>query len=436
MRVEGPAGTGKTLALLFKLHYMCEMHPGTQVLIVRDVRTALNSTIIPQYLRMIGRSHLCHTDAQPQSISQLRYPNGSVVVFGGMDNPGRWMGPDYDFIYINEGTVGIKRSQVDMLLTRFRGPTRSPYRQMIIDCNPSFPSHWLNTWAEDKENVRIRSQHMDNPIRFDWDAQEWTQAGLREIAVLETIGDEAIRERMLNGVWAAQEGAVFPLRRDVHAIHPGMWERGYPVQDCYAIVGLDWGIADPFSAHVYLVDVTQKAVYSVAERYAKNLTTVQMAREVVEMCNGFNVAALYYDEAMSARQSRGAETGQHGPPPILSFTKQFHESLGAHVPVIPGVKRPRLAGIDFVRGMMRAAIDQDRTKWALYIDPERCPRQWEEFEGAVWHKDMRDMYHEDIDPALPDHAITDCMYALRTHLQPGVGAERIVVPDDLGESGF
>lgn len=425
MRVEGPAGTGKTLALLTKIHYMCEIHPGCRVLIVRATKTAMNDTIIPQYMQLIGQDHPCHSNAQAQSISSVKYPNGSTIVFGGLDKPGKFMGADFDFIWVNEGTQFVPKDSVDILYSRFRGPTRTPYRQMIVDCNPSFPSHWLNTWEETPENVRIKSRHQDNPIRFNWATQTWTPEGLEELDNLRQISNEALRKRMLDGIWAAQEGAVFDIRREVHAISPQMWAGGYPSDDCYAVVGLDWGIADPFSAHVYLIDHAQRAVYSVAEAYAKDLTTPQMARQVRGLCEPYNVQAIYFDEAMSARQSRGAETGQHGPPPISTF----REAFGNDIRMIPGVKRPRLAGIDFVRSMFDAAIQSDKERYAFYIDPDRCPKQWEEFEGAVWHKDLRDMFHEDIDPRLPDHAITDCMYALRTHLRGE--SKGLQIPDEF-----
>ncbi len=101
LRIEGPAGTGKTLAIIFKLHLICELNPNVRVLVIRDTRTSLNETVVMPYLKFLGPGHPAWTSAQPSSIQALQYPNGSRIVFGGLDNPGRIMGTDYDIIWIN-----------------------------------------------------------------------------------------------------------------------------------------------------------------------------------------------------------------------------------------------------------------------------------------------------------------------------------------------
>lgn len=432
-RVEGPAGTGKSLAIMAAYHTICEHFPGARMLIVRDTRVSLNSTIIPQYLGMIGRGHPCHTDAQPESIQSFRYPNGSVIVLGGLDKPDRFMGADYDHIWINEGTVGVNQGDVDLLSTRFRGPKRTPFRQLTIDCNPSHPSHWLNTWPAGEGHVRIRTSHEDNPLLFD--GGEWTDEGLKYLARLDDIADKAKRQRMRYGVWAASEGAIFSISEDVHNVRINDFANLY---DAYpAIVGLDWGISDPFAAPLLLVDAANKAVYMTAECYMAGLSTRDQCQMVAQMLatgrsqykvdkdfdwgrleTGIKPRAIYYDPAMNNRGPRGSD-GAYGEPPIVQFKAKMKG-------FVAGDNRDRLQNLEYLQSMTRASADRLPGEWKLYISKEECPNAWREFEGAAWKKDERTgQFYEDTDD--PDHIVTATYYALRRHLplvRPETGLDR------------
>lgn len=395
--LEGPAGTGKSLPICVKLHSIAERHAGARILIERSQRIDLNTTVIPQYLRLVGRKHPIYTDAKPRSIETLVYPNGSTVTFGGLDNVDRVMGSEFDIIWVNEATVGIDLRDIEMLETRFRGPQRTPYRQLIADCNPSYPTHFLHQWVSDHGTDVLKSRHQDNPILHD--GEGWTEQGIAYMAVLNRLTGST-KKRMLEGIWAAAEGAVFEcLTEERNSFNPSQWEYGYPRLP--VIIGMDWGIADPFCILAFIVDREAKTVWCIDEFYEPNLTASMMVNAVKRMMRDFDVRGVYYDPSMGNKRQRDKNLVP-GPPPIDDFRT-------LPVPLLQGRNDSRLAGIDKIRSLLEGF------GWLLRIDKDRCPNFWGELEGATWHKTQAGLFVEDIDPKLPDHAITAAYYALRTY---------------------
>src|SRR5262245_66475081 len=84
--VSGPAGTGKTLAALWKLHYCATKVPGLRALITRKTRHSLTESVLVTYERnVLPLGHPVFRGAARASRSAYHYPNGSEIVLGGMD---------------------------------------------------------------------------------------------------------------------------------------------------------------------------------------------------------------------------------------------------------------------------------------------------------------------------------------------------------------
>jgi hypothetical protein len=85
--LSGPAGTGKTRGCLQWLHRLALDHPRSRGLITRRTRHALTQTALVTFddeVRPAQDGVAWHATKQ-----QYRYPNGSVVVVGGMDDDGQ-----------------------------------------------------------------------------------------------------------------------------------------------------------------------------------------------------------------------------------------------------------------------------------------------------------------------------------------------------------
>ena len=104
--LEGPAGTGKTRALLEYVNYLCEEYPGIRVLIFRKTRTSMNESVLVTWEeKVLWENHPAKVgDAHRNNRQHYRYPNGSHVVIGGMDNSDRIISTEYDVAACIEDT--------------------------------------------------------------------------------------------------------------------------------------------------------------------------------------------------------------------------------------------------------------------------------------------------------------------------------------------
>src|SRR5882724_7890651 len=129
--VEGPAGTGKSMACLEKMHMCALLNPGMRGLIVRKTLASLGSTALVTWReRVVAEALLAGVvkfyGGSPQESPQYQYRNGSVIVVGGMDKAIRIMSSEYDLVYCLAG-----ETLVDSPSTVERG-YRRPYSGEII----------------------------------------------------------------------------------------------------------------------------------------------------------------------------------------------------------------------------------------------------------------------------------------------------------------
>ncbi len=254
----GAAGTGKSLGCMEKLNYMALLNPGMRGLIVRKTLVSLGSTalvtwrksVIPELLESGGVSFF---GGSPQEQAGYRYhDNGSFIAIGGMDKPEKVMSSEYDIIYVQEAT-DLNLEDWEALISRLRNWQVS-FQQILADCNPNVPTHWLKARADRGAVTAITSRHTDNPMLYfqepDPRAGQLTEAG--ETYVRKTLGAlTGVRKlRLLDGLWAAAEGLIYSnWDPEVHHIAPfeipSTWRR---------VWGIDWGYTNPFVCGFWAID--------------------------------------------------------------------------------------------------------------------------------------------------------------------------------------
>lgn len=249
--LSGPAGTGKSLACLHKLHACALKYPGMRGLIVRKTRAALTETVLVTFedrlLSPYWFSRLAANCQRYQRHSYI-YPNGSEIVVGGLDKPSKVMSSDYDVIYTNE-MIEFSEGDVESLSSRLR-PGAMPYQQLIGDTNPDAQTHWLRRRA-DSGGIRMEeSRHRDNPLFWDSDKGEWTPAGVTYLARLARL--TGVRKLRLNdGLWVGAEGIVYDeWDEKVHRIGrmPDGWHGWRKIRS------IDFGFTNPFSCSWWAID--------------------------------------------------------------------------------------------------------------------------------------------------------------------------------------
>ncbi len=315
--MPGPAGTGKSRGVMEKVNFYLMKYPNARGLFVRKTRASMSETILPDFEDDVAIG-IVDGKRQRDNRASYRYPNGSILVLGGMDKQTRIMSSKYDIIAVFEATE-LTEEDWENLLTRLRS-RKGPYRQIIGDCNPQHPSHWLRRRcdrlaASVSPMVEIPSTHKDNPTLWDHKKGEWTDFG-REY-IFGTLGNMSghRRARLLEGRWAASEGLVYPeFNTSVHLLDrmPEGWESWRKIRS------MDFGFVHPFVCQWWAIDGDGR-MYLYRETYRANMTTDEHAARIKELSKGETYEATITDHdpdvrgilAKSGIQSVIAEKG-HG----------------------------------------------------------------------------------------------------------------------------
>lgn len=238
--LSGPAGTGKSVACLFKLHYLCSKVPGVRALIVRKTRESLTeSALVTLEQKVMEPRCKALTNLQRRTRQNYTYPNGSQIIVGGMDKPSKIMSTEYDLIYVQEA-IELNEEDWEALITRLRNG-RLPYQQILADTNPDTPQHWIRQRAASGRLALVESHHEDNPYLFDASRRVWTLKGLEYLETLERLTGPRY-QRLRHGKWVQAEGAVYDeFNRATHVV-----DFGYPPMDWERYVAIDFGYTNPF----------------------------------------------------------------------------------------------------------------------------------------------------------------------------------------------
>lgn len=269
--LAGPSGTGKSMGCLQKLDLAASQKP-CRCAIVRKLRTALTQAAMVTFREKVlpppPNAVWFHHEDQ-----EFRYPNGSRVVVAGLDDPRKVLSTDFDLIYVQEATE-LEEQDWLILLTRLRNNALS-YQQLLADCNPSYPNHWLKQRVDAGQITMLESRHEDNPQLFDHETKAYTAFGTEYLKTLDSLTGY-LHKRLRLGLWVAAEGMFFPeWDPEVHVVElepdeelPSDWPRW---------ISVDYGFAVPFCALWFARDPETREIWVYRELYASGLRDEQQA---------------------------------------------------------------------------------------------------------------------------------------------------------------
>ena len=175
--IAGPADTGKTLACLARVNQLAWENENSRGLIVRKVKEDMWSSVLEtfkEHIREDGDGVRAFGGEKP---SWFDYPNGSRIWVVGMDRPGKALSAEFDFIYVNQAEE-LTLPDWEILGSRASGRAGHLDKPQIIgDCNPEAPTHWIMQRRRAKALTFFESKHTDNPELFDPETGEITEMG-------------------------------------------------------------------------------------------------------------------------------------------------------------------------------------------------------------------------------------------------------------------
>jgi phage terminase large subunit len=273
--LDGPAGTGKTIAALNKIHLALLKYPGARALIARKTNVDLAASALVTYRTKVqlpgdGVEYFGGNRVRPPA---FQYQNGSEAVITGLDKPDKVKSAEYDIALINEATE-CNLDDLETVRSRMRNGVM-PYQQVVMDVNPSFPTHWLNQRMNSGLTTRLLSRHIDNPAYWDREKQEWTPAGQQYV---ETVlsGLTGVRyQRLVEGRWVSAEGIVYEeYDPAVHLIKRFEIPREWP-----RYIVIDFGFTNPCCIQWWAMDPDGR-LYRYRELYMTKRTVDEHAAKV------------------------------------------------------------------------------------------------------------------------------------------------------------
>lgn len=341
--LDGPANTGKSRVIGEYINSRAERFAGCRIAVLRKTRASLSesfmlSTFEPKVL--LPDSPFRINPISPSSRFAYQYDNGSRIALHGMDNPTRLFSAEYDIIYVQEATeltedewerlhralrnrmiphpasrhpeeymvtvgtgkyqhrvVDIVKLRADFDSGKFR-PFDNRYEngdqiflgQLIGDCNPDAPNHWLNQRCMDippgksrPRTTRILSRHEDNPTI--------TPDELERLDNLTGVR----RDRLFLGLWVAAEGAIWPnFNPTVHCIDKVPLDNEGDVCCRWFFGAMDWGWKDPGCLLIFGVDEKRNA-YLVHEIYRTGKNIEWWAAKAAKMQTRYELRTIVCD---------------------------------------------------------------------------------------------------------------------------------------------
>lgn len=296
--LDGPAGTGKTLAALWRFHLLLHNYPNSRALAVRKTQASLTASALDTYRRYVlaresfGATYYGGSGSEPE---QYRYPNGSALVIGGLDNANKFMSAEFDGILVNEATEATEDDWEKLIARRRLGVW--PVQIMLGDVNPQAPTHWLNQRMNRTPGMRILSHYEDNPRYWNLARNDWTPEG-RDY-VVNTLGRlTGVRlQRLRYGKWVSAEGQIYEtFSESKHVVRRDDPIHGPRIKHARRHIGAgDWGWNNPGVLGVFAI-ADDGEMYLVAEVYRTEEHVDPYWLDIAEeLDREFNVSTWYLD---------------------------------------------------------------------------------------------------------------------------------------------
>ena len=378
--IEGPAGTGKTRAILEKVNAIACKYPNSRILLCRKTRKSLSESALVTFEEKVLPPNASLKQGPTRSHrDKYTYPNGSELILGGLDHAERLFSTEFDVVVIFEATEATLDDYES--LHRSLRNNIVPYQQIICDCNPSYPSHWLNQRANVGKMTRLLSRHKDNPTLTP--------------EYLDTLSELSgpRRDRLYLGKWVAAEGAVYSgFDSAVHIVD----RRAIP-DDWRRIRSVDYGYTNPATVQWWAVD-NDGRMYLYRELYRCRRLCEDVTRDAVSLTGDENIEATVADHDAEDR----ATMARYGIP-----TSPANKAVTVGIQAVTDRLRPAGDGRPRLFLMRDSLVERDPVLEAA----KRPCCLAEEIESYLWQESREGRADKEEPVKVDDHGCDAMRYA-------------------------
>lgn len=271
--LEGAARTGKTYAILLRMVRNAQTIPGYRGAIVRKVAARLGDTVLQTLQDDVlhewdkgsnssALDHVHYFGGNRHDPPAYQFANGSVIVVGGMDNPSKILGAEYDEVFANQ-VEELAVEDIETLLSRLSHGLMSP--SFLADCNPTYDRHWVIQRARSGRMRHLRSTLKDNPAFYDDDGVP-TPRGEGYLRSIEGMTGTRY-QRLVLGEWVGMEDAIYADLLDAQTMLVPIPENTQWTGR--AITGVDYGETPAHPSTVGTITEATTGVWWVRECWAE-----------------------------------------------------------------------------------------------------------------------------------------------------------------------
>lgn len=280
---KGSAGSGKSHFITQKI-IIKALREKRRVMICRRYGTTMRNSVFKLFKDVIESFKITHLTRIKESDMSITLPNGSEIIFVGLDNEEKLLSiAGITDVFIEE-VYEVPKEIVDQLNLRMRG--KAPNQQIYMAFNPISAKHWLYDFCEGstrpESSIYSQSTFRDNPFLPD----EYVKA-LEDM--YRTNPNKA--RVFCDGNWGADvEGLVYKNHVLSDFDINELIKQGLEVR-----VGVDWGFVDPTTVVVSLFDKPKKEIYIIGEFYKRGATLEEIKDGIIQL--GISKQKMYCDGA-------------------------------------------------------------------------------------------------------------------------------------------
>lgn len=280
---KGSAGSGKSHFITQKI-IIKALREKRRVMICRRYGTTMRNSVFKLFKDVIESFKITHLTRIKESDMSITLPNGSEIIFVGLDNEEKLLSiAGITDVFIEE-VYEVPKEIVDQLNLRMRG--KAPNQQIYMAFNPISAKHWLYDFCEGstrpESSIYSQSTFRDNPFLPD----EYVKA-LEDM--YRTNPNKA--RVFCDGNWGADvEGLVYKNHVLSDFDINELIKQGLEVR-----VGVDWGFVDPTTVVVSLFDKPKKEIYIIGEFYKRGATLEEIKDGIIGL--GISKQKMYCDGA-------------------------------------------------------------------------------------------------------------------------------------------
>lgn len=280
---KGSAGSGKSHFITQKI-IIKALREKRRVMICRRYGTTMRNSVFKLFKDVIESFKITHLTRIKESDMSITLPNGSEIIFVGLDNEEKLLSiAGITDVFIEE-VYEVPKEIVDQLNLRMRG--KAPNQQIYMAFNPISAKHWLYDFCEGatrpESSIYSQSTFRDNPFLPD----EYVKA-LEDM--YRTNPNKA--RVFCDGNWGADvEGLVYKNHIVSDFDINELIKQGLEVR-----VGIDWGFVDPTTVVVSLFDKPKKEIYIIGEFYKRGATLEEIKDGIIQL--GISKQKMYCDGA-------------------------------------------------------------------------------------------------------------------------------------------